>query len=158
MSQIIRILGFSIAIIGVLGSFQNCGENKGFFPNRLAYTPISKIQDDFAQTYAGRLTANSCAVSASYICDEELFSESLEREDVEANYDCLNIAGVELCPSGLTRTYNSSMSTGPKEYSRYYCYYNLADMDGIYPIQASADDLETALGETYNLCLDLASR
>ena len=124
MSQIIRILGLSIAIIGILGSFQNCGEQKGFFPNRLAYTPITKIQDEFAVTYAGRLSVNSCAVSASYVCDEEIFSESIEREDVEADYGCLNIAGVELCPSGLSRSYNTAMSTGPKEYAKYYCYYN----------------------------------
>lgn len=150
-------LGILGIVFGVLTLFQNCGQ-RAYFPHKQAYAPVTKLQEDLVQTYGAQLSESVCVDARAYRCDQEIFSAYAQDASSKVSFDCYLIEGVQICPDGEVRTYDSSKADTAQEYERFYCYHNLSTMDGAYPLQGEGDDIAVALLGAYQSCLNVVEQ
>lgn len=144
--------------------FQNCGGQQAFHA-RQAYIPVTKLEDELVLTYGARLSPAMCA-EQRYYCQHKVFDTKVDYAEAEAQYSCVEVDGVKICPSGKTFTYNSAAAesacrqgcTETYNYEEYVCHYALPTTDGIFPIQFTGPTLRETLEGVYAACVRVGAK
>lgn len=150
--------GLYVLFLAVPFLFNNCGPRA--FYARQAYDSVTKLEADLIAYHGENLKPEICALSAKYSCQHKVFSRNAKDSENVAQFNCVDIGGTRICPSGNVFTYNSSAAASvckegcneSYEYEEYFCTYDIATVDGIRPIAFTADSLEESIHGTYAAC------